>query len=38
MIIDALKTKRICVLLGLSSYRAVNTLHLGYKSQTVKVV
>jgi hypothetical protein len=35
--INPLKTQRICVIQGLSPYRAVNTLHLGYKNRTVKV-
>jgi hypothetical protein len=30
-LINLLKTKRICDIKGLSPYRAVNTLHLGYK-------
>ena len=35
---NPLKTKRICVIPGLSPYRAVNTLHLGYKILSVNVV
>jgi hypothetical protein len=30
--INPLKTKRICVIKGLSPYRAVNTLHVSYTS------
>jgi hypothetical protein len=36
--INALKTKRICFIQGLSAYRAVNTLHLGYKNQSLNVL
>jgi hypothetical protein len=36
--INPLKTKRICFILGLSAYRAVNTLHLGYKNQSLNVL
>jgi len=35
---NSLKTKRICFIEDISPYRAVNTLHLGYKNQTVYVV
>jgi len=33
-----LRMKRIYVIQGPSPYRAVNTLHLGYKKQIVKVL
>ena len=33
-----LRTKRNRVTLGLSPYRAVNTLHFGYKNQSVNDV
>jgi hypothetical protein len=33
-----LKTKRMCFIQGLSAYRAVNTLHFGYKSQSLNVL
>jgi hypothetical protein len=33
-----LKTKRICFIYGLSAYRAVNTLHFGYKNQYLNVL
>jgi hypothetical protein len=36
--INPLKMKHICVIYGLSPYRAVNTLHLGSKNQRVNVV
>ena len=36
--VNPLKTNRICVILGLNVYRAVNTLHLGYKNQSVNAV
>jgi hypothetical protein len=36
--INPLKTKRICFILGLSAYRAVNTLHFGYKNQSLNVL
>jgi hypothetical protein len=32
---NALKTKRVCFIHGLIAYRAVNTLRLGYKNQSV---
>ena len=35
---NPLKTNRICVIYGLSAYHAVNTLHHGYKNQSVNVV
>jgi hypothetical protein len=37
-VINPLKTKRICFILGLSPYRAVNTLHFGYKNQSLNVL
>jgi hypothetical protein len=33
-----LKTKRICFIKGLGAYRAVNTLHFGYKNQSLNVL
>jgi hypothetical protein len=36
--VNPLKSRRICVIQGFSSYRAVNTLHLGYNNQSVNVV
>jgi hypothetical protein len=36
--ISPLKTKRICFIQGLSEYRAVNTLHFGYKNQSLNVL
>jgi hypothetical protein len=36
--INPLKTNRICFIQGLSAYRAVNTLHLGYKNQSLNVL
>jgi hypothetical protein len=36
--INLLKTKRICFIQGLSAYRAVNTLHFGYKNQSLNVL
>jgi hypothetical protein len=33
-----LKTKRTCFIHGLSAYRAVNTLHFGYKNQSLNVL
>jgi len=30
--------RHICVIQGLSAYRAVNTLHFGYKNQSVNDV
>jgi len=36
--LNLLKTKRVCVILGLSPYRAVNALHLGYKNQFFSVL
>jgi hypothetical protein len=37
-IINPLKTKRICFIQGLNAYRAVNTLHFGYKNQSLNVL
>jgi hypothetical protein len=37
-VIDPLKTKRICFIQGLSPYRAVNTLHFGYKNQSLNIL
>jgi hypothetical protein len=37
-IINLLKTKRICFIYGLSAYCAVNTLHFGYKNQSLNVL
>jgi hypothetical protein len=37
-IFNPLKTKRICFIKGLSAYRAVNTLHFGYKNQSLNVL
>jgi hypothetical protein len=36
--INLLKMKRICFIQGLSAYRAVNTLHFGYKNQSLNVL
>jgi hypothetical protein len=36
--INPLKTKRVCFIQGLSAYRAVNTLHFGYKNQSLNVL
>jgi hypothetical protein len=36
--LNPLKTKRICFIQGLSAYRAVNTLHFGYKNQSLNVL
>jgi hypothetical protein len=36
--INPLKTKRVCFIYGLSAYRAVNTLHFGYKNQSLNVL
>jgi hypothetical protein len=35
---NPLKTKRICFTQGLSAYRAENTLHFGYKNQSLNVI
>jgi hypothetical protein len=35
---NPLKTKRICFIQGPSAYRAVNTLHFGYKNQSLNVL
>jgi hypothetical protein len=37
-IINLLKTNLICFIYGLSAYRAVNTLHFGYKDQSLNVL
>jgi hypothetical protein len=37
-IFNPLKTKRICFIYGLSAYRTVNTLHFGYKNQSLNVL
>jgi hypothetical protein len=37
-VLNLLKTKRICFVEGLSAYRAVNTLHFGYKNQSLNVL
>jgi hypothetical protein len=36
--LNPLKTNRICFIQGLSAYRAVNTLHFGYKNQSLNVL
>jgi hypothetical protein len=36
--INPLKMKRICFIKELSAYRAVNTLHLDYKNQSLNVL
>jgi hypothetical protein len=36
--LNPLKTERICFIYGLSAYRAVNTLHFGYKNQSLNVL
>jgi hypothetical protein len=36
--VNSLKTKRICFIYELSAYRAVNTLHFGYKNQCLNVL
>jgi hypothetical protein len=36
--INPLKKKRICFIEGLSAYRAVNTLHFGYKNQSLNAL
>jgi hypothetical protein len=36
--INPLKANRICFIEGLSAYRAVNTLHFGYKNQPLNVL
>jgi hypothetical protein len=35
---NLLKTKLICFVQGLSAYRAVNTLHFGYKNRSLNVL
>jgi hypothetical protein len=37
-VINPLKTKRICFIQGLSADRAVNTLHFGYKNQSLNIL
>jgi hypothetical protein len=37
-VINPLKTMHICFRQGLSAYRAVNTLHFGYKNQSLNVL
>jgi hypothetical protein len=37
-LINPLNTKRICFIERLSAYRAVNTLHFGYKNQSLNVL
>jgi hypothetical protein len=37
-VFNPLKTTRICFIEGLSAYRAVNTLHFGYKNQSLNVL
>jgi hypothetical protein len=36
--LNPLKAKRVCFIQGLSAYRAVNTLHFGYKNQSLNVL
>jgi hypothetical protein len=36
--INPLKTKTVCFIQGLCPYRTVNTLHLGYKNQSLNAV
>jgi cell division protein FtsW (lipid II flippase) len=36
--VNRLKTKPISFILGLSAYRAVNTLHFGYKNPSLNVL
>jgi hypothetical protein len=38
LVINPLKMKRICFIYGLSEYRAVNTLHFGYKNESLNVL
>jgi hypothetical protein len=38
VMINPLKMKRICFIEGLSVYHAVNTLHFGYKNQSLNVL
>jgi hypothetical protein len=38
VMLNPLKMQHICFILGLSTYRAVNTLHFGYKSQSLNVL
>jgi hypothetical protein len=37
-VFNPLKTTRICFIYGLSAYRAVNTLHFGYKNESLNVL
>jgi hypothetical protein len=37
-LINPLKTKRICFIQGLSAYRAVNSLHFGYKNLSLNIL
>ena len=37
-VINTLRTRRFCAIWGLGAYRAVNTLHFGYKNQSAKVL
>jgi hypothetical protein len=36
--INPLKTKHICFIQGISAYRAIKTLHFGYKNQSLNVL
>jgi hypothetical protein len=36
--LNPLKTKCICFIKGLSAYRTVNTLHFGYKNQSLNIL
>jgi hypothetical protein len=38
LVINPLKAKRICFMQGLSAYRSVNSLHFGYKNQSLNVL
>ena len=38
MFVNPLRTRFICVIQGLSAYRAVNTLHFSYKDQSVNEI
>jgi hypothetical protein len=38
VLINPLKTKLICFIQELSAYHAVNTLHFGYKNQSLNVL
>jgi hypothetical protein len=37
-VINPLKTKHVCFIRGLGAYRAVNTVHFGYKNQSLNVL